>query len=235
MLKSVCATEPFVLIFGMNIQYYGDYCFKITTKPAGRATDDIVVWTDLPEKKTGIRSPFGHADIVLLAHVSPDDEALSGLKDDPTLIYTPGEYAVKGVSIFGYPASRDDGQGARSGKNTLFVFDSEDIRMAYLGALGHMLDEKTVEKIGDIDILFVPVGGGDTIAPKEIDALIREIEPKIVIPMHYALPETTIAAGGPEAFCKEAGCAHDATVPKLNFKKKDIEGKNMEIVFLEKS
>lgn len=235
MLKSVYATGPFVLIFGMNIQYYGDYCFKITTKPAGRATDDIVIWTDLPEKTTGIRSPFGHADIVLLSHVLPGDEALSGLKDDPVMLHTPGEYAAKGVSIFGYHSSQDNEGGAQRGGNTLFVFDSEDVRMAYLGALGHMLDEKTVEKIGDVDILFVPVGGGDTIAPKEIDALIREIEPKIILPMHYALPETTIKAGGPEAFCKEAGCAHDVTIPKLNFKKKDIEGKNMEIMFLEKS
>lgn len=219
----------------MNIQYYGDYCFKITTKPAGRATDDIVIWTDLPEKKTGIRSPFGHADLVLLSHVSPDDEALSGLKDDPTMIYTPGEYAVKGVSIFGYPSSRDEEWGAKSGKNTIFVFDSEDVRMAYLGALGHVLDEKTVEKIGDVDILFVPVGGEDTLASKEIDALIREIEPKMVIPMHYSLSGATIATSGSEAFCKEMGCSRDGEVPKLNFKKKDLEGKNMEIVFLEKS
>jgi hypothetical protein len=75
----------------MNIQYYGDFCFKITTKPGGRATDDIVIWTDLPDKKTGLRTPFGHADIALLSHMNPESESLLSLKDEPTLLYTPGE------------------------------------------------------------------------------------------------------------------------------------------------
>lgn len=151
------------------------------------------------------------------------------------MIYTPGEYAVKGVSVLGYPSSRDQEWGAKKGKNTIFVFDSEDVRLAYLGAIGHALDEKTVEKIGDIDILFVPVGGEDTLPSKEIDVLIREIEPRMVIPMHYSLPSATITASGAEAFCKEMGCSRDNEVPRLNFKKKDLDGKSMEVVFLEKS
>jgi hypothetical protein len=219
----------------MNIQYYGDYCFKITTKPAGRATEDVVIWTDLPEKKTGIRTPFGHADIALLSHISPDDESLSGLKDAPAIVYTPGEYAIKGTSIFGYPSSRDEAWGAKHGRNTIFIFDSEDVKLCFLGALGHKLDEKTVEKIGDIDILFMPVGGSDTLPSKEVDELIRSIEPKMVIPMHYALEGASIQAEGTETFCKELGCSRENAVSKLNFKKKDLEGKNMEIVFLEKS
>jgi hypothetical protein len=219
----------------MNIQYYGDYCFKITTKPAGRATEDVVIWTDLPEKKTGIRTPFGHADLVLLSHVSHEDESLSGLKDDPAIVYTPGEYAIKGTSIFGHPSSRDEEWGAKHGRNTIFVFDSEDVKICFLGALGHKLDEKTVEKIGDVDVLFIPVGGGDTLSPKEVDELIRDIGPKMVIPMHYALDGASISAEGADAFCKELGCSRDNEVAKLNFKKKDLEGKNMEIAFLEKS
>jgi len=219
----------------MNIQYYGDCCFKITTKPAGRATEDIVIWTDTPEKKTGIRTPFGHADVALLSHVSPDDESLSGLKDDPSIIYTPGEYAVKGVSVVGHPSSRDEEWGAKHGRNTIFIFDSEDVKLCFLGALGHKLDEKTIEKIGDIDILFVPVGGGDTLSPGEVDELIRSIEPKMVIPMHYALDGVSISAEGAEPFCKELGCSRENAVSKLNFKKKELDGKSMEIVFLEKS
>ncbi len=203
----------------MNIQYYGDYCFKITTKPAGRATEDVVIWTDLPEKKTGIRTPFGHADLVLLSHVSPDDESLSGLKDDPSVVYTPGEYAVKGASIVGHPSSRDEEWGAKHGRNTIFIFDSEDVKICFLGALGHKIDEKTIEKIGDVDILFVPIGGGEALSPKDIDELIRAVAPKMVIPMHYTLDGASISAEGPEAFCKELGCSPDTRVSKLYFKK----------------
>lgn len=217
----------------MNIQYYGDYCFKITTKPGGRATEDVVVWTDLPDKMTGLRTPFGHADIALLSHMDPADPALSSLKDDPTVLHTPGEYSVKGIAVMGYPSSRDGEWGAERGRNTIFTFESEEVKLCFLGALGHPVDEKTVAKIGDVDVLFVPVGGGDTIATKQVDELIREIEPRIVIPMHYGTKDVR-GVGTADAFCKEVGCSTQG-VEKLNFKKKDIEMKSMEVTFLEKA
>lgn len=216
----------------MNIQYYGDFCFKITTKPGGRATDDVVIWTDIPEKSTGIRSPFGAADIVLLSHLDPKDGILSGLKGEPQIFYTPGEYTSKGVSVLGFPSYRDGAKGAERGQNTVFIFDTEDIRLAYLGAIGHSLDDRTIEKIGDPDILFVPIGGDGTLPAKNVDELIRAIEPKVVIPTHYRLPDTKIDAGTPEAFCRDIGCSMGEQLPKFNFKKKDLEGKNMEILFL---
>lgn len=219
----------------MNIQYYGDFCFKITTKPGGRATEDVVVWTDLPDKSTGIRTPFGVADVVLLSHTDPESDALSGLKGESHVFDVPGEYSVKGIAVLGLPSFRDAALGAERGQNTVFVFDTEEVRLAFLGAIGHKLDEKTIEKIGDPDVLFVPVGGDGTLPSKEVDELIREIEPKIVIPMHYAIPGTDVAAGTAEAFCKEIGCTMGDDVPKLNFKKKDLDGKSMEITFLSKT
>ena len=219
----------------MNIQYYGDYCFKLTTKPGGRATEDIVVWTDLPDKQTGIRSPFGHADIVLLSHYGPSDEALAGLKDEPVIIYTPGEYAAKGVSVLGFPTRRDADGGITRGQNTIYVFDSEDVRIAYLGSLGHELDSATVGKIGEVDILFVPIGGVDTITIKIADELIRAIGPKIVIPMHYRTEGVSIDAATIDDFCKETGRTVGEEVARLNFKNKDLYGKSMEVVCLQKT
>jgi len=210
----------------MNIQYHGDFCFKITTKPGGRATEDVVIWTDAPEKKTGIRTPSGTADIVFLSHLSPDDEALSGFKGDPEMLYTPGEYSANGIGVTGIPSFRDGSEGMERGHNTIFVFDSEEIRLAFLGALGHMPEEKTIEKIGDPDILFVPISGDGTLSPKQTDELIRAIEPKVVIPMHYGLPGTS------EAFCRETGCSTNDPLPRFTFKKKDLDGKNMEVLFL---
>jgi len=219
----------------MNIQYYGDFCFKITTKPGGRATEDVVIWTDPPEKSTGIRSPFGHADIVLLSRLDPSDEAVSGLKDDPVLLHTPGEYSVKGVRILGFPSFRDAESGAVRGRNVVYAFDSEDIRVVFLGAIGHGPDKDMLEKIGDVDILIVPVGGMDTVPARDVDELIRSIEPNIVIPMHYDMPDTTIGTGSSEEFCRETGCKIGEEVSKLSLKKKDLEGKSMEVIFLQKS
>jgi hypothetical protein len=219
----------------MNIQYYGDYCFKMVTKPAGRATDDVVIWTDLPEKRTGIRAPFGHADIVLLSHTEIEDDSLSSLKDGPELLYSPGEYSVDGISVLGFPSYRDGQGGRESGQNTIFVFDSEEMRFAFLGALGHPLDDGLIEKIGDIDVLFVPVGGDGALTPKAVGQIIHDIEPKIVIPMHYAITGTSIEAGAAEVFCAEVGCKIGEETSKLSFKKKDLDGKNMEISFLKRT
>ncbi|NTW13642.1 MAG: MBL fold metallo-hydrolase [Candidatus Moranbacteria bacterium] len=219
----------------MNIQYYGDFCFKLTTKPAGRATEEVVVWTDLPEKSTGIRSPFGHADVVLLSYLNPTDDVLSGLKDEPEILYTPGEYSVKGVTILGYPSFRDGVGGVEKGQNTVFVFDSEEMRFVYLGGIGHPPDDGLIEKIGDVDVLFIPIGGEGIISQKKADEIIRDIEPKIVIPMHYQMEGTTIQAETPESFCRETGRNFNDELGKLNFKKKDLDGKSMEVTFLKRT
>jgi len=171
----------------------------------------------------------------MLSHADPSDEILSGLKDDPVIVHTPGEYAADGVGILGFPSFRDTEGGINRGQNTIYVFDSEEIRIAFLGAIGHELDSATVGKIGDIDILFVPIGGNDTASVKKVDELIHAIEPKIAIPMHYRMAGVTIDAASQEEFIHETSCKVGEELPKLNFKKKDLDGKNMEIVFLQKS
>jgi L-ascorbate metabolism protein UlaG (beta-lactamase superfamily) len=141
---------------------------------------------------------------------------------------------VKGVAILGYESARDASEGSVRGMNTIFSFDSEEIRLCFLGALGHPIDEKTVAKIGDVDILFVPIGDGDTLPTKQVDELIRQIEPRVVIPMHYRMAGMTDIMSGPEVFCKDMGCSLDGASDKFTFKKKDIEEKSMEVLFLER-
>ena len=105
----------------MNIQYYGDFCFKISTKPAGRATEDIIIWTDPLQKGAGLRSPQGQVDLVFLSH-GKREEAQSALKDGVVIFDTPGEYAAKGVSVMGFPSYRDTEGGKERGQNTVFTF-----------------------------------------------------------------------------------------------------------------
>lgn len=106
----------------MNIQYYGDYCFKITTKPSGRATEDVVIVTDVPEKGTGLRAPQGEAQVVLLSHRPIDAPELEVVKGNPVKLSVPGEYSAKGISILGFPSFRDDKQGELRGQNTIYFF-----------------------------------------------------------------------------------------------------------------
>lgn len=217
----------------MNIQYYGDYCFKINTKPAGRATEDVVIWTDLLEKGSGLRAPQGQADIVFLTHGNTE-EVKETLKGEPTVLDAPGEYSVKGIAALGFPSFQDTKEGAERGQNTIYIFESEDVHMAFLGALGHDLSPDLLDKLNGIDILFVPVGGEGALEPKLAAELVRKIEPKVVIPMHYKIAGLTLPLQDEKAFCEAIGNCPKESLPKLNFKKKDIEEKQMEVMLLER-
>lgn len=216
----------------MNIEYYGDFCFKITTKPNGRATEDVVIVTDVPEKATGLRAPQGEAQIVVLSHQERNIPELALIKGEPLVLVAPGEYSAKGVTLVGLPTFRDSEAGMVQGKNTVFLIESEEMRLCFLGALGHELDPGTIEKIGDVDILFIPAAGTDTLVFEKVDDLIRKIEPKVVIPMHYKLPGMKTDWPDAKKFCDAVGNCPEETLAKYNVKKKDLEGKVMEVVLL---
>lgn len=219
----------------MNIQYYGDYCFKITTKPSGRATEDVVIVTDVPEKGTGLRAPQGEAQIVLLSHQPLDAPELDVVKGSPIKLSVPGEYSAKGIALLGFPSARDEKEGAERGHNTIFLFETEEITLAYLGALGAEPAPNVIEKLSGVDILFVPASGGDTLAVNKIDELVRKIEPKVVIPMHYKIAGMKTELSDVKAFCDVLGNCPKEALSKWNIKAKDLEGKNMEVVLFEKN
>jgi hypothetical protein len=219
----------------MNIQYYGDYCFKITAKPGGRATDDIVIWTDPCDVSTGLRNPLGQADILFVSHENGVDAEASGLRGERVTLRNPGEYAIKGINAFGIASYQDKESGASRGQNTIFVFQVESLNLCFLGALGHELSPAQIEKIATVDILFIPIGNRDTLAIKLLDDVIRKIEPAIVIPMHYQMDGMNLDIDDEKVFCNEIGNCPSERIAKFTIKKKDLEGKSMEIVILEKN
>jgi L-ascorbate metabolism protein UlaG (beta-lactamase superfamily) len=217
----------------MLIQYYGDFCFKITTKPGGRATEDIVIWTDPLKKGAGLRSPQGAPHVLLASHEDPKSPLET--KEETILLNMPGEYSTQGIGFQAYPSFRDNENGATRGQNTFFAFESEDLHIVYLGALGHELSPEVLDKLSHTDILFLPIGGGDTLSVPLAVELIKKIEPSIVIPMHFALNGLTIPSlGDKRAFCEALSVSSSEAQSKLILKKKDLEGKNMEVIFLER-
>lgn len=216
----------------MQIQYYGHSCFKITTKPAGRATEDIVVFLDPFDKETGLRPPQGHADVVFVSHNHHDHNNVDALKDDPVVIDTPGEYSVKGINVVGVDVFHDDKEGAERGRVTAFVLETEDIKICHLGDLGGELNAKQLDEIDGVDILLIPVGGNFTIDGKKAAEITKKIEPAIVIPMHYKVPGSTIDISDEKLFCDEIGSCPTEKVAKLTLKKKDLDDKKMEAVIM---
>jgi len=216
----------------MIIQYYGHSCFKITAKPAGRATEDVVIFIDPFDKETGPRPPQGQAHIVLVSHDHHDHNNIGALKGNPVIIDTPGEYSAFGINIIGTDTFHDDQEGRLRGHSTAFVLECEELKMCHLGDLGSDLGGKQLDEIDGVDILMVPVGGKVTIDGKKAAEIVRKIEPAIVIPMHYATPESSIDLEDEKKFCNEMGNCPKEKISKLNIKKKDIEGKSMEIVLM---
>jgi len=200
----------------MIITYHGHSCFKLKGK---RGT----VITDPYDSYVGF-SPSGLvADLVTVSHQHKDHNAVARVKGTevhpkPFLIDCPGEYEVGGVSVFGERMYHDANLGVERGENTVFTILLDELRVCHLGDLGHALTEEQVEKIGLVDVLFVPVGGSFTLNPEQAIEAIRKIEPSIVIPMHYRTPEHDVNVFGDlkmvTDFTKEYGI-EPAAVPKL--------------------
>lgn len=215
----------------MIIQYYGHSCFKITTKPAGRATEDVTIFLDPFDKTMGLRPPQGQADIIFVSHDHHDHNNIEALKGNPIIINTPGEYSIKGINVIGIDTYHDNKEGVEKGHNTVFILDSEDLKICHLGDLGTDLTSKQFEEM-EVDVLFIPIGGAYTIDGKKAAEIIRKIEPKIVIPMHYKMNGSTLKADDEKKFCSEMGNCPKEKVSKINIKKKDLEGKDMDVILM---
>lgn len=217
----------------MQIQYYGHSCFKLTTKPAGRATEEVVLFFDPFDKETGPRPPQGQADVVFVSHDHHDHNNTEAIKGNPVIISTPGEYSVKGINVLGIDSFHDSEQGAQRGRSSIFIIETEDLKICHLGDLGSDLSEKQLDEIDGVDILFIPIGGNFTIDGKKAAEIIRKIEPVIAIPMHYKTADSKISIENEEKFCSEIGNCKRDKISKLTLKKKDLEGKSMEVIIMD--
>jgi L-ascorbate metabolism protein UlaG (beta-lactamase superfamily) len=163
----------------MDITYLGHSSFRL------RGRDAVVITDPFNPKDVGLKYPKQTADIVTISHDHFDHNHLEGVKDYRKVVDGPGEYEIQGVSIIGIGTFHDDNKGEERGKNTIYIFEMDNLRLCHLGDLGHKLTEKTLEEIGQIDILMIPVGGFYTIDDKAAGELMQNIDPKITIPMHY--------------------------------------------------
>ena len=163
----------------MEISFIGHSCFRIKGK------DTAVVIDPYDPTMTGYKLPKLKADIVLLSHGHMDHAYLDGVSEHRLLVDTPGEYEMSGTFVYGAKTHHDDQQGKERGDNIIYQIDMDGFSLLHLGDLGHELTAETLEKITDIDVLMIPVGGTYTIDAKTAVKVISSVEPSIIIPMHY--------------------------------------------------
>jgi L-ascorbate metabolism protein UlaG (beta-lactamase superfamily) len=184
---------------GIELSWLGQSCFLIRT-PAG-----TTVVTDPVAQGMGFHPPTVKADLVTISHAHPDHDnvalvevagAAAGGAEVVRGLTKTGDFAsvdesVGDVHVSDVPSFHDDQQGARYGKNAIFVFDVGGRRIVHLGDLGTTLDKDQLAAIGAVDVLMVPVGGYDTITSREAQGVVDQLHPRFaVIPMHYRTPQS---------------------------------------------
>ncbi len=206
----------------MTISWFGQSCFRIEAKEGSVLIDPF-------SKDIGLRPPKVKDDIVLVTHQHFDHNNIEDAVEGAFIVQNPGEYEKQGIAIRGIQSFHDNKEGAERGLNTIYMIKAEELTVCHLGDLGHKLADQQIEDIGDIDILMIPVGGSYTIDAKTAVEVIGQIEPKIVIPMHYKVAGLGISLDGPEKFVKELGLPPEK-VDKYKVAKKTLPVEETKLV-----
>jgi L-ascorbate metabolism protein UlaG (beta-lactamase superfamily) len=215
----------------MDITYLGHSSFKLRGRDATLVTDPF------DPEMVGIKYPKVEADIVTVSHDHPDHNFVSKISGAGMVVRGAGEYEIKGVSIIGIPTFHDDEGGKLRGKNIIYIIEMDNIRIAHLGDLGYKLGEKMIEQMGDLDVLFIPVGGVYTITPKIAADIVRDLEPAITIPMHYKSEdlkkEEFSKMAKVDEFLQEIGYDVEK-LDKLTIRKELINEEELKVVVLQR-
>ena len=183
----------------MKIKWLGHSCFLITGE------NGVRILTDPFDETVGYQLPAVEADIGTSSHDHFDHNHIGVVKGDFVHLNKPGPYRERDIEIRGIGSYHDYQGGQKRGDNIIFTFRLEGISVCHLGDLGHLLEDEQIRAIGPVDILLVPVGGTYTIDYRQAVDLIGQLEPKLVIPMHYKTPAMGFDIDGVDKFLKEYG------------------------------
>src|SRR5215211_667814 len=193
----------------VEITWLGHACFRIK----GR---DATLLTDPYGRSLGLSLGRQSAEIVTVSHDSPNHNALEAVTGRPRVVRGPGEYEISGVMITGVPTAGERSSNGTESRNTAYAIQLDEFLVCHLGDLGKTLAPEQIDALKDPDVLLAPVGGHCTISPAEVAEVVSQLEPKLVIPMHYALPGVHLTLEPIERFCREMGIEEVRSQPKLN-------------------
>lgn len=217
-----------------EIYYLGHAAFKIKTNNA------TVIIDPFDPKFVGLPWKNQPADLVLITHNHDDHSYSAGIEGSPYIVKDPGEYEAKGVQVFGIPSFHDKKKGEDRGANTLYLIEVEGVVVAHLGDLGHPLNEEQLKQLENVDILMIPVGNPNALSVKEAVETVKELEPLIVIPMHFLVPGMTDnwTKWGHlplKNFLSEYGAEEGEAVEKIKIKSRDDLGEETRVVVMKRT
>jgi L-ascorbate metabolism protein UlaG (beta-lactamase superfamily) len=192
----------------LDVTWLGHGCFRLRGRSAAAVTDPY-------PPSIGLKLQRLDGNLVTVSH-EHENHNYTQVMRDAYEIRGPGEYEVAGVSVIGVPTYHDAEKGGKHGRNTIYLIEIDDVRVCHLGDLGHPLDDSEAEAISSPDVLLVPVGGRTTIDAAQAAAVVRQLEPRFVVPMHYKIPGLKLELDSLDRFLKEMAVAVTEPQPKLS-------------------
>lgn len=210
----------------MDVTWLGHGCFRLRGRSAAVVTDPY-------PPAVGLKLSRMDAEVVTVSHDHENHSYVQVIREGAYEIRGPGEYEVAGVSVIGIPTFHDADKGAKHGRNTVYLIEIDDVRVCHLGDLGHKLDDTEAEAVTSADVLLVPVGGEPAMNGAQAAEVVRQLEPRYVVPMHYAIPGLKLKLEPLDRFLKEMGVTSSEPQPKLAVQRSSVTEYETKVIVLE--
>jgi L-ascorbate metabolism protein UlaG (beta-lactamase superfamily) len=209
----------------MKIKWLGHSCFLITTDKGVR------IVTDPFDETVGYPLPTVEADIVLSSHDHFDHNHVEAIGGDFQLLNKTGSFYVDDIPIRGIKTYHDDAMGEERGENIVYIMETDDLRICHLGDLGHLPDDDAINDMGPVDILFIPVGGTYTIDAETAVKVAAQLNPRLIIPMHYKTEAIGFPIAGVDLFLDKLGTGDRVGSSELSVTRQDLtEGTQVKVL-----
>lgn len=215
----------------MEIKWCGHASFVITTKDGKKLITD-------PYEPGAYGGAIGYgpipdeADVVTISHDHDDHNYTRGLKGAPAEIRGTGSRETEGFKITGFASYHDDAGGSKRGQNTIFAIEADGMRIVHMGDLGHVLSGELVDSLKPVDVLLIPVGGTFTLDAQGATKVVDQLEPRVVIPMHYRTKKCDLPIGPVDDFLKGKERVRKTDSSTISLSKEELP-EETEIVVLE--
>lgn len=200
----------------MKLKWFGQSCFLLTS------SDDVRIVMDPFNPRIGYKLPELKADIVSTSHGHSDHNFVKAVSGKFVPLSKPGKYSIDGIDIVGVLTNHDRWGGHMRGKNVVFNFSVDGIKVCHCGDLGHALTARQVEAIGKVDVLLTPVGGLLTLNAKDAKQLAGVLKPTVIIPMHYKTDRLKLPIGGVDKFIDVMGSGKNLGMQEIEISRDNI-------------
>jgi L-ascorbate metabolism protein UlaG (beta-lactamase superfamily) len=209
----------------MELIWHGHSCFRLRGKELTILTDPFA---------PGPRAANGQlqADVITVSHDESNHNAVAVVEGTPRVLTGPGEYETGGAAITGVATPRPEGQSRTVPRNTAYLIELDDVTVCHLGDLAVPLTADQVAVVKDADVLLIPVGGHCTIDAAQAAEVVAQVEPKVVVPMHYQAPGLSVPLDPVDRFCHEMGAASVTPQQRLNVTRSSLP-EQLTVVLLE--